>query len=124
MKATTTGGFFMMMRTTFAAFISLATLFMTTPSHAQARGSEDLQRRVYQLESTVYQLSQRLERLEYGAPDQGSRWWICTVKDSTWGTVYQNKAESRLQAAANATNNCITASMAANCKAQPVCERL
>src|SRR6478609_2196386 len=99
----------MMMRRTFAALISVSTLLISTPSLAQRdmRGSEDLQRRVYQLESSVYQLSQRLERLEYGAP-QEKRWWVCTVKDSTWGTVYQNKAESRLQAAANATNNCIT----------------
>ncbi|WP_413582029.1 hypothetical protein [Bdellovibrio sp. HCB288] len=117
----------MFLRRTFAVLVSLATLLTAMPSVAQSRNmrppEQDLQRRVYQLESTVYQLSQRLERLEYGAPE--SRGWVCIVKDPTWGKVYQGKAESRVEASAQATNACVTGSgFAMNCRAEPTCERL
>ncbi|QLY24301.1 hypothetical protein [Bdellovibrio sp. KM01] len=114
----------MMMRTTFAAFISLATLFINAPAHAQSRGSEDLQRRVYQLESTVYRLSQRLDRLEWGGPDHGNGMWVCSVRDMNLGGVYQGKAKSRVEAAANANNLCVSSSSVARCETQADCERL
>ncbi|WP_413584697.1 hypothetical protein [Bdellovibrio sp. HCB274] len=117
----------MFLRRTFAVFVSMATLLIAMPSvaqHRDMRGEQDLQRRVYQLESTVYQLSQRLERLEYGTPEQ-SRGWVCIVKDPTWGKVYKGKAESRVEASAAATNACVTGSgFAMNCRAEPTCERL
>ncbi|MEK2688177.1 hypothetical protein [Bdellovibrio sp. GT3] len=117
----------MFMRRTFAVFVSMATLLIAMPSVAQSRGDmrgdQDLQRRVYQLESKVYQLSQRLERLEYGAPEQ-SRGWVCVLKDSTWGKTFQGKAESRVEAAAIASNACIEGSFASSCRAEPTCERL
>ncbi len=113
----------MMMRTTFAAFISLATLFMTAPSHAQSHRPDDLQRRVYQLESTVRQLSQRLDRLEWGGSG-GEQWWVCSVRDTNLGGVYTNKAKSRLEAAANAMNLCTTSTSVARCETQADCERL
>ncbi|WP_413557737.1 hypothetical protein [Bdellovibrio sp. HCB209] len=116
----------MMMRRVFAAFVAMATLMISLPSVAQSRdrdmrGDQDLQRRVYQLESQVYQLSQRMERLEYGsAPSRG---WVCVVKDSTWGKVYKGQSETRLEAAAAATNACIAASFESSCRTEPACER-
>ena len=84
-------------------------------------GDQDLQRRVYQLEYQVYQLSQRLERLEYGsAPSRG---WVCVVKDSTWGKVHQGKAETRVEASAIATNACVKAAFESSCRSEPICER-
>lgn len=101
-----------------AIFVFIALHLVSMLSHAQNRGGNPTETRLQQLERKVYELEQRLNRLENGGGGRPAPYTeiACMVTAEYTGEVSLGKGRLRTEAESNALQACATKNPASYCK--------